>query len=57
MSAPRQSKTVVQQTGSTNGGSSLAKAAEKSWLEKLQMDEELIELKLEATKTKEEKAK
>jgi hypothetical protein len=30
MSAPRQSKTAVQQTGSTNGGSSLAKAAENS---------------------------
>ena len=52
MSAPHQNKTAVQQTGSTNGSSALAKAADKSCLEKLQMDEALLELKLEAYKRK-----
>ncbi|GLT54934.1 hypothetical protein SLA2020_280920 [Shorea laevis] len=43
---------AVQQTWSTNGSSALAKTADKVCLGKLQMDEEALELKLEASKRK-----
>jgi hypothetical protein len=45
-------KTVVQQTRFTNGSSAIPKIAYKSCLEKSKIDEELFELKLEATKKK-----
>jgi hypothetical protein len=45
-------KTAVQQRGSTNGSSVVPKTADKSCLGKHEMDEELFELKLEATKMK-----
>jgi hypothetical protein len=45
-------KTAVQQTGSTNGNSAVPKAVDSNCLKKLEMDEELLELKLEATKRK-----
>jgi hypothetical protein len=45
-------KTAVQQTRSTNENSVIPKAAYKSCLKKPEMDEELLELKLEATKRK-----
>jgi hypothetical protein len=38
--------------GSTNDNSVVAKATDKSCLKKLEIDEELLELKLEATKRK-----
>jgi hypothetical protein len=45
-------KTPVQQTGSTSSSSAVPKTADKSCLGKPEMDEELFELKLEATKRK-----
>jgi hypothetical protein len=58
--APRQNKkeqmnirkTAVQQIGFTNGNSAVPKAADKICLKKPDMDEELLELKLKATKRK-----